>query len=301
MDKRLFAAAMALASRARKLGARVPAPLRRWSQSTSAGLRKQMTARLPRFAGLVVAGVDRLSEWWKEETPDTAAERWPSSAAAVSGHPEKSAAADSTPVERTTDDWLAQLQTAESFGDRVTAAQRLAGEASPAVVSALTIALRDRSVEVACAAARSLGQLGRNDTAAQRALWSAFDNTEGYFSAWVRAAALSALGACLPEQELAGVFRGIQDNDAEVSVAAIGVALERVPEQTPRYVIPVLADDLGYYLPIVRLAAARALERSATVGDAALADLLQREQDPEVRAVLRRIVGGTRATRTATN
>lgn len=183
---------------------------------------------------------------------------------------------------------LGTLHSAPDFEERVSVVRALGRRGGGQETAGLISALRDPSVEVACAAAEQLGRVAPAMPNARAALWQVIDNRDGYYNAIVRGAALAALGSCVAESELASVFRLIEDLDAEVSVAAIGALLSRAPQQAPTYLVPVLVNAQGYYLPIVRLASARALERSGALGSHALADLVQRESDPQVRAVLQR-------------
>lgn len=250
------------------LQTRLPAPI----QAVQRQLLTQLTSRFP-----------FLVELWAQ-----AAAGGRSPASEAHGPPVKSAPGTTGAYEA----WLVQLHSAANYQDRAAAARSLRhAQQAPGVLEALVSALRDGSAEVACAAAEALGEIGLGVTEAQRALWAVLDDEEGYYNVLVRAAALTALTRCLPEGELAGVFRAIQDQDAEVSIAAISAVLSRAPDQAPRYLLPILVDNHGYYLPVVRLAAARGFETSRTLEHEVLADLVQREQDPDVRFVLQRIVG----------
>jgi HEAT repeat protein len=182
---------------------------------------------------------------------------------------------------------VVQLVAAPSWQNRASAANALAQLDGDGVREALTHALRDPSVEVAIAAVDALAR--RADRAAQESLRAVLDNVDGYFSPVTRVAALSALGRLVNDGELASIMACVRDLDAEVSIAAIAVVADRKRSTAAEHLLPVLQDGSGYFLPIVRLAAANALVRAGALPPALAQQLLDREQASAVRRVLERV------------
>jgi HEAT repeat protein len=182
---------------------------------------------------------------------------------------------------------VAQLVAAPHWQKRASAAESLAQLDGEGVFEALTRALRDTSVEVAIAAIDALAR--RQDNPSRDALRIVLDNRDGYFSPVTRVAALSALGRMLDDAELGPVMACVRDLDAEVSIAAIAVAADRKPETATEYLLPVLQDASGYFLPLVRLAAANALTRADALTPQLAQQLLDREEATAVRRVLERV------------
>ncbi|MET0391217.1 MAG: HEAT repeat domain-containing protein [Polyangiales bacterium] len=181
---------------------------------------------------------------------------------------------------------IAQLTSSTSWETRTSAALSLAQLRADGVVPALVHALRDRSVEVAVAAAEALAIQGGDD--AQTELLAVLENNDGYFSPVTRVAAISGLARRLDTTQLGPVFAALRDIDAEVSIAAVAVIADRVPAQASGLLLPLLRDRTGYYLSIVRLAVANALERTGGLHAGVVGELLAHEQDASVRRVLER-------------
>jgi HEAT repeat protein len=129
---------------------------------------------------------------------------------------------------------------------------------------------------------------GREDTAAQAALLSVLANAEGYFNPVTRVAAISGLARQLDVNSFGPVFAAVRDIDAEVSIAAVAMIADRLPTAAATHLFPLLRDTTGFYLPIVRLAAANALERAGCLHSGVVAELLAQENDASVRRVLER-------------
>ena len=182
---------------------------------------------------------------------------------------------------------VVQLVAAPTWQSRVTAAEALAYLDGDGVLEALTRALRDSSVEVAIAAIDALAR--RQEPPATDALLHVLANREGYFSPVTRVAALSALGRMLADNELAPVMTCVRDVDAEVSIAAIAVVADRKRATAAEYLLPVLQDTSGYFLPLVRLAAANALTRAGALTPELAQQLLIGEEATAVRRVLERV------------
>jgi hypothetical protein len=145
-------------------------------------------------------------------------------------------------------------------------------EAQPAEDLATLIAtLRDPSAEVAAVAAIKLGS--RREPEAAFALCEALENADGYFSPLTRVAALQAFMHRLPSApstgDVATLTSLVRDVDAEVSMAAIDAVAQRAPASVAiDSLLAIVLDDTGYFLPIVRNAATRALERAGLLSTA---------------------------------
>jgi hypothetical protein len=181
---------------------------------------------------------------------------------------------------------LALLQ-ARDYQTRTKAAQALANHREPEATSALAEALRDRSVEVAVAAATSLSVAGGEG--ATSTLLAVLDNTEYFYHPLVRAGAVHGLGSLLPRGERAPLVRALRDLDAEVSIAAIAAFSNGGPEGAPA-LLAVVENADGFYLPITRLAAARGMERLPPYGSHELVRVRAAESDPAVREILDRLI-----------
>jgi HEAT repeat protein len=182
---------------------------------------------------------------------------------------------------------VVQLVAAPNWQSRVSAAEALAQLDGDGVLSALTRALRDPSVEVAIASIDALAR--RQDRPSLDALRVVLDNKDGFFSPVTRVAALAALGRMLSDAELAPVMSLVRDVDAEVSIAAIAVVADRKQATAAEYLLPILQDTSGYFLPLVRLAAANALTRAGALTPQLAQQLLDREEASAVRRVLERV------------
>lgn len=185
---------------------------------------------------------------------------------------------------------LSRLATGVTWEARADAARALADAAGPAVTDALARALRDSCAEVAVAAVDALG--GRGDPRAIDALLSVLANADGFFSPLTRTAAVLNLARLLPAGRLAPVLEAVHDLQAEVSIAAIAAVAQHAPQLAATTLLPIVHDNTGYHLPLVRLAAAHALERSGALPSARAAELLQSESDAAVRTALERIAAG---------
>lgn len=152
------------------------------------------------------------------------------------------------------------------------------------VIEALLRALEDSSAEVAAAAVDVLSQ--KRDPRVRPVLLKLLANDAGYYSPVTRAAAVQGLTRVLEAKQFGPVLKAIEDVDAEVSLAAIAALAERAPELAGTHLIPVLADRSGYFLPFVRMAAAKALLRTGTLPLHMARQLSQDEPDSGVRSVL---------------
>jgi HEAT repeat protein len=182
---------------------------------------------------------------------------------------------------------LLELLKARDYASRTQAAQALANHREPEATEALIHALRDRSVEVAVAAATALSVAGGER--ATQALLAVLDNTEGYYHALVRAGAVHGLGSLLPRDERTALVRALRDLEAEVSIAAIAAFSNGGREAAPA-LLAVVENTDGFYLPITRLAAARGLERLPPYGTGELERVRAWESDPIVREILERLI-----------
>lgn len=182
---------------------------------------------------------------------------------------------------------LQQLE-ARDYQTRSKAAQALSSRTEPEASAALIHALRDRSVEVAVAAATSLA-VGASEEG-RAALLRVLANEEGYYHALTRAAAVHGLGALLErDSDRAPLYAALRDLDAEVSIAAISALSAFGDGRVVSRLLDVVENADGFFLPITRLAAARALERLPTEDGARLERMAANERDASVAAILVRL------------
>lgn len=179
---------------------------------------------------------------------------------------------------------LARLREAKDYSERARAALALAQVTDAEATAALVAALRDASSEVASQAAESLAH--HQGEAATSALRGVLENREGYFSSETRASAVRALGMLLPADQGTPVAAAVADLDALVSLAAIAALAERDESTSAGALMGVLENRAGYYLPLTRLAAARALLRLRHCDKERLRGLLDVEYDATVREAL---------------
>lgn len=138
-------------------------------------------------------------------------------------------------------------------------------------LATLIAAMRDPSAEVAAVAALKLGT--RREPEAAEALRDALKNSDSYLSPLTRVAALQAFTHRLAAEPSAGevdtLITLVRDIDAEVSMAAIDAVAQRAPSTIViDCLLPVVIDETGFFLPIVRAAATRALERAGLLSTA---------------------------------
>ncbi len=179
---------------------------------------------------------------------------------------------------------LAQLRQAGDYGDRARAALALARAADPETTAALVAALRDPSSEVAERAAEALAH--HRGEVATSALRGVVENRDGYFSPTTRASAIRSLGTLLPVDEATPIARAVSDVEAIVSLAAIATLAERDASTSAGALMGVLEDRRGFYLPLTRQAAARALGSLHHYDRERLRGLLAIEYDDAVREAL---------------
>ena len=136
-------------------------------------------------------------------------------------------------------------------------------------VPALVRALRDPNAEAGASAAIALGACKDPELAptCRAALREALLNADGFFHPLTRVAALQSLVRMLSAPpapaELDPLLAVVRDIDAEVSMAAIDAIVTHAPANVAiDRLMPVLLDDSGFFLPVVRSAASRALERA---------------------------------------
>ncbi len=182
---------------------------------------------------------------------------------------------------------LVRLRGADDYTDRVRAAGSLAHADDAEVTAALVAALRDRSSEVATQAAESLGH-HRNEVSTA-ALRGALENRDGFYSPETRASAVRALGSLLPENEAGVLASAVADIDATVSLSAIAALADRDERTSAQTLIDVLENRAGFYLPLTRQAAARALFRLKHCDRDRVRGLLEAESDATVRNELQLI------------
>jgi hypothetical protein len=179
---------------------------------------------------------------------------------------------------------LARLRGGGDYGERARAALALAGVTDPETTAALVSALRDQSAEVAVQAAEALAH--HPGDVATSALRQVLENQDGFFSPPVRASAVRSLGALLPANDAAPVQGALGDVEAIVSLAAIATLAERDESASAGALMGLLEDRRGFYLPLTRQAAARALGRLHHYDRDRLRDVLAAEYDDVVREAL---------------
>ncbi len=222
----------------------------------------------------------------------TVAGRWPALMRLVGMVPRTNGAAATVISNATSDDvtrreTLVRLREANDFADRARAAGALAHVHDEETTRALVAALRDASSEVAAQAAEALGH--HHGDAATAALRGVLENRDGYHSAETRASAVRALGALLPENQGSFIASAVADIDAIVSLAAIAALAERDEGASAGALIGVLENRAGFYLPLTRQAAARALLRLRHCDVDRVRGLLEGESDATVREELQLI------------
>jgi HEAT repeat protein len=179
---------------------------------------------------------------------------------------------------------LEALRGAADFVDRVGAARALAFTQDEETTAALAMALRDASAEVAVEAAEALGS--HRGPSAVAALRAVLDNRDGYYSPVTRAASVRSLGALLPSGQATPIAGAVTDVDPVVSLAAIAALADRDEPASMDALSGVLENRAGYYLPLTRQAAARALLRLRRWDEERYRDLMENEADDDVRETL---------------
>lgn len=197
-------------------------------------------------------------------------------------HP--SLARPSPSASRSPDLEISQLREATDYVERARAALALSTTVTPETTSALVAALRDSSSEVAAQAAESLGR--HHGAVATSALAGVVENRDGFYNPMTRASAVRALGLLLPPNQGEALVSAVSDVDALVSLAAIAALAERDETASASALMGVLENRAGFYLPLTRQAAARALIRLQNYDPDRLRRLLESEHDPAVREAL---------------
>lgn len=274
-----FLAARSLFTPARRvlrtLLGRLPAP----AQKLGAAALQAAAARWPllsRLLGMVPPVATTFDAERRDASAQAAA---PAKTAAPAPAPVRPSPASSGREEH-----LARLRGGGDYGERASAALALAGVTDPETTAALVSALRDQSAEVAVQAAEALAH--HPGDVATSALRQVLENPDGFFSPPVRASAVRSLGALLPANEAAPVQGALGDVEAIVSLAAIATLAERDESASAGALMGLLEDRRGFYLPLTRQAAARALGRLHHYDCNRLRDVLAAEYDEVVREAL---------------
>lgn len=182
---------------------------------------------------------------------------------------------------------VTQLRDAPTWQARSVAAIALAEFRGDEVVDALVRAVRDPSAEVAVAAVESLAC--QPDARAAADLREVLRDTAGFVGPFTRAAAVEAIAKCLGEAAVPLLLDTLHDGDAEVSMAAV-IAVARVaPDASVPRLLALLDDRSGYYVPVVRLTTAKALERIGGFTPESARSRLATETNEGVRVVLERV------------
>jgi HEAT repeat protein len=185
-------------------------------------------------------------------------------------------------VSGSVEELVRSLRSSPGLAARVAAAAELGKAPGDVAFDTLVEAVRDPSAEVACAAIEALAS--RADPRVTALLTEVLQNRDGYFNSLARAGAVSGLVG-RGDSALGEIESAVADVDAAVSLAAIGALCEHSP-QAARSVVAVLEDTSGYYLSLVRVAAATALTRARMLSPADASRLIGQERDPAVRAAL---------------
>jgi len=105
-----------------------------------------------------------------------------------------------------------------------------------------------------------------------------------------RAAAVRSLAALLPPGDDAVIAGALSHVDAEVSIAALSALVQRAEPSGALALLGILEDGRGYYLPLVRRAAAQGLSRLRLAPPERISALLATEADDAVREALVRLL-----------
>jgi HEAT repeat protein len=251
-----------------------PSPLRGQAQRFGAQAWQRITARWPALNQLI----DTASS---ASSPPITIDVTPAPVSAVTAKA-SGTRGDEVPI--------ATLKSAlidpDSWQNRVDAARALGTRASSESLEALLAAIRDPSAEVAVAVVDALTL--QRDGRALQALREVLGNPDGYFSPITRVAALSGLAERLLPSEWRPIVSALRDVDAELSIAAIALIAERLPHDAKEHLLPLVRDESGFFLPVVRIAAASALERTGALTPDLATELLSSERDGDVSAILAR-------------
>ena len=187
--------------------------------------------------------------------------------------------------QKSTEEWIRQLQTAGDVPDRADAAVALGAiRDNDAVVNALgEAALRDKFWGVRNEALRALGRI--NSAAAQKHLLAALSNEQP----WVRTVAVEQLGRYRNDGEVAKRLQSVYNDDKAYSVR--GAALEAMAEDKAPGAEPLLEKALATPSPddVLRRAALRAL---GSLGDNSVVPELLEWSAPGKPSALRGIAIG---------
>jgi len=263
-ERALLSPAVRVLSRARQVlrlvVLRLPSPVQR----SAASALQTLATRWPRLAGLHGLATPDLVDAETSDAADTSIE---------SGESERARTA-----------CLADLRGNASFLDRARAARALAFIEDAETTAALAAALRDTSAEVAVEAAEALAN--HRGQGAILALQTALDNRDGYYSPITRAASVRSLGVHLPWEQATTIAAAVADVDPTVSLAAIAALADRDEASSTHALTAVLEDRAGFYVPLTRQAAARALLRLRRWDERRCGRLLENESDVTVRDAL---------------
>jgi hypothetical protein len=192
------------------------------------------------------------------------------------------------PATRTRKQDLDSLRSGTEATERVHAARVLARVVEPDVTSALVQALRDPSAEVGVEAADALQH--HPGDATKMALEAVLENRDGYFNPMTRAAAVRSLAVVLPPGQDRVIAGALTNVDAEVSLSALSALVQRAEPSGATALLNVLEDRTGFFLPLVRRAAAQGLSRLRLAPEDRIRGVLAQETDDSVREALVRLL-----------
>jgi HEAT repeat protein len=183
--------------------------------------------------------------------------------------------------------YIEQLRAGE-LASRMAAAGKLGELGGPEAITALQIALRDPTAEVAREATLALGKT--RDTSVMAALAVVLENADGYFHSVVRTAAAESLSLFSDRQVIPTLKSAVRDPIAEASRAAIrGLGIVAGVEAVPT-LLTVVSNPDNYFLPSVRATAIQVL--AAIPGPDAANCLRQVRENPSEDPIVRQAALG---------
>jgi hypothetical protein len=177
------------------------------------------------------------------------------------------------------------LSSEPDWNRRARAALALFAASDESALEALFAALSDPAAEVATASISALAH--RSGARVTAELARVLRSADDFYNPMTRAAAMRALAQRDEDIDVALWASVVGAIDAELSMAAIAIIADARPKHALALILPVLeAGSSGYYLPMVRVAAARALASAGVLTADVCNRLLRSERDEIVRGML---------------
>ena len=203
----------------------------------------------------------------------TTAKRQTSVPAAVAGViavPAQAAAVIAAPTEKTTtaqavaaaiSSGVPAVAETPAVAVKIAPAESVVPSPAPAgpAVAYLIGDLLSADADTAREAAAALGVTG--DAGAVVALIDVLENHDGYFHSVVRSAAASSLAMLGDRRAVGALLHAVNDTMAEASAEAIRALAELGDPRAVETLIGVVGNESGYFAPVARLAAVKALRR----------------------------------------